>query len=125
MRTKYCSRACQAVGQHERRSRKRSNAPVERVRSEVVFARDRWMCHLCGKKINRKLRDQHPLMASLDHIIPVNDPGYPGHVWENLAAAHLRCNIAKSDKADLADWVLYETLAAQRRHNPSVTGLAA
>lgn len=125
MRTKYCSRACQAVGQHERRSRKLSSAPVERVRSEVVFARDRWVCHLCGKKINRRLRDQHPLMASLDHIIPVSDPGYPGHVWENLAAAHLRCNIQKGSVAGLADWMLYETLAAQRRHDPSVTGLAA
>lgn len=113
--TKYCSHACQALKGHERRSRKMSAAPVESVLPAEIFARDNWTCHLCDGFIDRTLRNKHPQMASLDHIIPVDDPNYPGHIWENLATAHLTCNVSKGPRATDRDWDLYQELA-RRRH---------
>lgn len=110
----YCSRACQAREQQERRSRKKSTAPVEIIHPGDIFRRDEWVCHLCHKQIDPLLRNQNPLMASVDHIIPVNHFRYPGHVWENLATAHLQCNISKSDKVTLDDWALYYQLKLER-----------
>ncbi|WP_190172906.1 HNH endonuclease [Streptomyces mirabilis] len=80
----------------------------------AVFDRDAWTCHLCGGHIDRTLRNKNPQMVSLDHIIPVCDPDYPGHVWENLAAAHLRCNTVKGGTATPEDWNLYRKLLAVR-----------
>ena len=111
---KYCSRGCQALRNHQYRSAKLRDAPVETVSHGAVFSRDAWTCHLCCKPIDRTLRGQDPMMVSLDHIIPVSDPGYPGHVWENLAAAHLRCNIVKGPKATAHDWNLYRELVSRR-----------
>lgn len=113
-RRRYCSHACQALISHERRSRKISNAPVERVLPADIFKRDAWICHLCDGSIDRTLRNKHPLMASLDHVIPINELDYPGHVWENLATAHLRCNIRKGHKATDRDWKLYRELVSRR-----------
>jgi hypothetical protein len=114
LNTQYCSRACQAREQQERRSRKQSAAPVEVIRHSDIFDRDKWICHICRGPVDRSLRNQHPGMMSLDHIIPVNDRRYPGHVWENLALAHLHCNIAKAGKATLDDWSLYYQLQLER-----------
>ncbi|WP_458089491.1 HNH endonuclease [Streptomyces malaysiensis] len=80
----------------------------------AVFERDNWTCHLCGGGIDRTLRNKHPRMVSLDHVIPVSDLDYPGHVWENLAAAHLRCNTVKGGHATERDWNLYRKLLAAR-----------
>lgn len=112
--TRFCSHRCQAFKGHERRSRKISTAPVEDVRVAEIYERDNWTCHLCRGPIDPTLRGKHPLMVSLDHIIPIDDPGYPGHVWENLAAAHLRCNISKGPRATGRDWKLYTELKSLR-----------
>lgn len=91
-----------------------SNAPVESVLPADVFARDNWTCHICNGRIDRTLRGKDPMMVSLDHVIPIDDPDYPGHVWENLATAHLRCNIRKGHRATDRDWMLYRELASRR-----------
>lgn len=114
LNTQYCSRACQAREQQERRSRKKSVAPVEIIYPGDIFRRDSWVCHLCHEVVDPLLGSQHPLMASVDHIIPVKDSNYPGHVWENLATAHLQCNIRKSNKVTLGDWSLYYRLRLER-----------
>jgi 5-methylcytosine-specific restriction endonuclease McrA len=54
-----------------------------------------------------------PFSASLDHIIPYAIPGCPGHVWANVALAHLRCNISKNDRVQPADWNLYYSLRSE------------
>lgn len=110
----YCSRGCQATRNHQYRSAKISAAPVENVSHAAVFERDQWICHLCSGPIDRKLRGKHPQMVSLDHVIPVSDPAYPGHVWENLAAAHLLCNTRKGPTATQHDWDLYNELRVLR-----------
>lgn len=52
------------------------------------------------------------MMGSIDHLIPVAHPDYPGHVWENLAPAHLICNIRKGARPSTDR---YASLAALRR----------
>lgn len=111
----YCSRACQAKRGHQYRSAALSNQPVEAVPVGGIFALWDWHCHICGEPIDKTLRGQHPMMGSLDHIIPVSHPDYPGHVWENLAPAHLCCNIRKGSLPSDADLDLYASLAALRR----------
>jgi len=106
----YCSDRCgRLVGKHLRRNRL-AGAPAEPVRLADVFERDNWCCHLCGLPVDKKLSDHHPMMASLDHVIPVSDPGYPGHVAANLALAHLVCNTSKGGRARPEDWARYRLL---------------
>jgi len=112
----FCSRSCQALRAHERRSAKRSRAPIDRVDPGQIFQRDNWVCHICGKQIDPLLKDKHPMMVSLDHVIPVSDPAYPGHIAANLAAAHLRCNISKHNRARPADWELFNRLRGVGTH---------
>jgi 5-methylcytosine-specific restriction endonuclease McrA len=30
--------------------------------------------------------------GTVDHIVPLSQPGTPGHVWSNVRAAHRLCN---------------------------------
>jgi 5-methylcytosine-specific restriction endonuclease McrA len=86
------------------------------VRLADIFERDKWHCHLCGQPVDKSLAGHHPLMASLDHIIPVSDPGYPGHVAANLALAHLICNTSKGARARAEDWARYRLLSKGEDH---------
>lgn len=62
----------------------------------VVYAQSGWKCHLCGKPVSKRLKYPHPKSASLDHIVPLSwRQNSPGHVWGNVALAHLRCNQSK------------------------------
>jgi 5-methylcytosine-specific restriction endonuclease McrA len=51
-----------------------------------LYARDGGKCHLCHRRVSLK-------HLSIDHIIP-KSLGGPG-TWENLAIAHLRCNVKR------------------------------
>jgi hypothetical protein len=75
-----------------RRRAKKLNLPVEKFESLEIFMRDGWICQLCKKRVNKKLKWPHPMSASLDHIIPVNNGG--PHTKVNCQLAHLRCNIS-------------------------------
>lgn len=72
----------------------------------VVFDRDNWMCKLCGKKINRYLRYPAWLCATIDHVVPICQAlnmGWPIasiHTYNNVQAAHRRCNELKSNAVD-------------------------
>lgn len=62
----------------------------------VVYAQSGWTCHLCGKRVSKRLKYPNPKSASLDHIVPLSwRQNSPGHVWGNVALAHLRCNQSK------------------------------
>ncbi|MFF8784826.1 HNH endonuclease [Streptomyces sp. NPDC015125] len=91
--------------QDVRRMRRRG-LPMERISRAEIFKRDGMLCHLCGMPITGK--------PTIDHVIPIATPGSPGHVWENLAAAHSACNSSKRDRVREADWVLYRQLRERR-----------
>ncbi|AXH69565.1 HNH endonuclease [Streptomyces phage LukeCage] len=62
----------------------------------AVYQQSGWKCHLCGKRVRKSLKYPHPKSPSLDHIVPLSwRKDSPGHVWGNVALAHLRCNQSK------------------------------
>lgn len=106
----YCSDRCMRTAAQSRRAAKGAgNLARDRVLALHVFERDNWACHLCRGTIDPKVR-KGPEMPSLDHLIPVSHPEYPGHVIHNLAAAHLRCNSLRSDTVTEQVRMLYVSL---------------
>ncbi|AXH67234.1 HNH endonuclease [Streptomyces phage Wofford] len=66
------------------------------ITRRAVYQQSGWKCHLCGKRVRQSLKYPHPRSASLDHIVPLSwRKDSPGHVWGNVALAHLRCNQSK------------------------------
>ncbi len=92
--------------------------PSERINRWKVFERDGWICHLCKLPVDKTLSGLDPGMASLDHIIPFNEPDSPGHVWTNVALAHLRCNFSKNARTRQEDWSLHIALAVTGKAPP-------
>lgn len=110
-RGRACSTECQAAAlqryyqenreQYIARAQQRHALVKGLEREDVdplrIYERDKWTCQLCGKKVRRTPRGKHdPLMASLDHIIPVTKGG--GWTYANLHCAHLRCNKSKGNR---------------------------
>lgn len=81
---------------HSRRRAAKLAATVEPVDLAVVRARDRGICWICSIPVPTDLGYPHPLSRSLDHIIPLAKGGT--HTMNNVALAHLRCNISKRDR---------------------------
>ena len=104
---RFCSRKCQAGWNQEKRRARKRGLTVEVVPRLVVFERDGYLCHLCGLLVE----GEPPV---LDHVIPIADSLCPGHVWENLATAHARCNMSKNSRTRREDFALYEELKARR-----------
>ena len=61
--------------------------------TNYVFERDNWVCQICGRKINRKLKYPNPRSGSIDHIVPLSKGGNDSPI--NVQATHLRCNVGK------------------------------
>lgn len=97
-RRRFCSASCLTKNlRRKRRKVERARlraAWVESVDPTMVFERDGWRCHLCGRRTPRRLRgtldDRAP---ELDHIIPLARGGE--HSYANTACACRACNMAK------------------------------
>jgi len=92
---------CKAKAEHDRDHRKsdrrRSLEPPDYTLSEVG-ARDGWRCHLCNKKVRRDLSGDHPDGPTIDHLVPVSDRDNCRNTAKNVALAHRRCNIKRSNR---------------------------
>ena len=78
-----------------RRARKR-DAFVETVVPVEVFERDGWICGICRDAIDPAVSHPDLMCASVDHVIPLARHGK--HEMANVQAAHLICNLRKSDR---------------------------
>ena len=58
-----------------------------------IFERDNWICGICRKKIDKRLKYPHLRSKSIDHIIALSKGGADAPI--NLQPAHLRCNMSK------------------------------
>lgn len=99
----FCTVSCQVCFNQEIRRARRRGLPVERISRAAVFERDNYTCHICLKRI-----DDRPV---LDHLIPLALESSPGHVYENVAAAHAYCNSAKNARVRTEDYELYVRLS--------------
>lgn len=81
----------------QRRRALKRTATVEKFTDLEIFIRDNWVCGLCHKKVNKRLKWPHPLSPSIDHVCPLDNGG--AHSRQNVVLAHLRCNISKGTRA--------------------------
>lgn len=58
-----------------------------------IFARDRWVCQICHRKVDRRLVVPHRMAPTIDHIVPLALGGADAP-W-NVQLAHLSCNSSK------------------------------
>lgn len=73
----------------QRRRAKQAQAAVGDVDFKRIWKRDRGVCYLCGRSVDKK--DVH-----YDHVIPLSRGG--AHSEENLRVTHGRCNLIKGAK---------------------------
>lgn len=113
-RTVFCSSKCQSKcekkllrktdkykeyrrNMNKNRRAKKRGAFVSKVIRQEIFDRDKWICQLCFKRVDKNLSYPHMMSASLDHIIPIAKGGT--HEPKNCQLAHFICNSRKSDGA--------------------------
>jgi hypothetical protein len=95
-RKRFCSLRCSRKhGGNHRKYLAKTNGNHESVYRHEVMERDGWICGVCGDEIDPALDYPDKMSASLDHIIPLTKGG--AHNMGNVQAAHLLCNIIKSD----------------------------
>jgi len=98
-RARWCSKACQI--RHRGRSESRRRGPARDgdrpYADREIFERDRWTCHLCGKRISKTAKRTGPDGATIDHLVPLSLGGSDEPA--NVAAAHRRCNNEKRARA--------------------------
>ena len=82
---KYCGRKCART--------QRGGSVNRRFWVERLGERDGWTCHLCGGTVDSRLYWPQGLAGSVDHIVPVHCGGDDSP--ENLALAHLTCNVSR------------------------------
>lgn len=97
-----------------RRSQGQGGPTREALFRAEIFARDEFVCHICGFPTSLRYSPSDPLSPVVDHLIPLALPETPGHVWENAACAHKRCNNKKHVKVTQADRRLYLRLCRMR-----------
>lgn len=103
---RFCRTTCQVVWNQEVRRARKRGLPWEKIDRAEIFERDGWTCHLCSLPVTDR--------PTLDHLIPIAVADSPGHVWENVAAAHRGCNSGKRDRVTDHDLELFARLRAER-----------
>jgi len=63
---------------------------VDVVDPDVVYERDGWTCHVCHRKVDKRLSGQAKMGPTLDHLVPLAAGGE--HSYANVALAHRSCN---------------------------------
>ena len=75
-----------------RRSAVKRGTMIGPVDYRAILRREGPWCHLCGLKI-RKMTGRTPMSLSFDHLVPISKGG--AHIDDNIAPAHLRCNMRR------------------------------
>ncbi|WP_162606109.1 HNH endonuclease [Jiangella aurantiaca] len=75
----------------------RANGPREVFSRDEIGDRDDWTCGICWGRIDRHLQDpEHPMMQSLDHIVPIARGG--PHTRANVRITHASCNTSRNHR---------------------------
>jgi 5-methylcytosine-specific restriction endonuclease McrA len=84
------------VARWQARQDQKRRTQVEPIRNQDVFERDGWICGICLACIDSELKWPDPMCATLDHVVPLSLGG--DHTWENVRAAHARCNSGRGSQ---------------------------
>lgn len=71
-------------------------AQGEQINHLEIFERDAWICQLCLRPVDRRVRYPSWWCATIDHIVPLSLMGT--HTKENVQLAHRRCNETKGNR---------------------------
>jgi 5-methylcytosine-specific restriction endonuclease McrA len=82
--------------QGARRARELGAVAVDDIDIEIIRVRDGGACWICDEAVDRAAVFPDPLSETTDHVIPISLGG--DHTPENIALAHLKCNVAKGNK---------------------------
>lgn len=93
----YCSPRCSRAEAADRRRALKAQVESEPIYRMRVLKRDKWVCHLCGKRTTPNKVAPHPAAPVLDHVVPLSKGG--SHTMANLRCAHFLCNSLKGDRA--------------------------
>ena len=94
---RWCSKHCANRHWGRVRSRRRTDLSPVAYTDLEIFERDRWRCHLCGKKVDPMADRKAPNGATIDHLLPIALGGRDEPA--NVACAHNRCNREKRTRA--------------------------
>ncbi len=83
----------QRLDQSQRRRARLAKLPMEDIRIDVLYERDKGVCGICGREVEQK-------DMSVDHIVPVSFGG--AHTYDNVQLAHINCNKARGNR-DLSE----------------------
>lgn len=92
---RFCSKKCKHRAINRRHKLRKRQAFVADVVPAVIFARDRFRCHICRCKTNVRKAVPHPKAPTLDHLIPLSLGGT--HEPANVATACFLCNSTKGN----------------------------
>lgn len=87
---------CRKIAQqavNARKNHKRRAVGTSDFDLVAVGDRDRWKCHICGRRVAKTLSGNNPMGPTIDHLVPVAEGG--GNTMANVALAHRRCNIQR------------------------------
>lgn len=92
------------AGNHRKRCRRHGLPFDHSIKSEQVFARDGYTCHICKRKTLQKYTlvngTTHRRSPTVDHHPYPLSLGIMGHVWENVRCACWECNTKKGASWD-------------------------
>ena len=91
---RYCSARCAKAARrrrerHARRARLHG-ATAEAYSAADIYERDRWRCHICGRRCRPPGSGYHPRQATIDHLVPIADGG--PDTPANVSTACHECN---------------------------------
>jgi len=92
-------------------STKQIRARLLRDARRQLWEEQNGCCWWCGKEIDLYLDPNHPLAATIDHLIPVSVGGKD--VLSNLVVAHRVCNEARGNRMPPASALKVRMRAAE------------
>lgn len=81
---------------HHRKRAVQFGVAYEPINPKRVYDRDRWVCGICGERVDPSQKWPNQMCASLDHVVPMSLGG--GHLYVNVQCAHWICNVIKSNR---------------------------
>ena len=82
------------------------------INRSTVCDRDGWACWICGQRIPQDLKFPDRLSGSVDHVVPLALGGH--HGWDNVKAAHLRCNSRRGGRLSVWNQAIWSQAQAKR-----------